>query len=108
MKIHTGFEIGTWRYTPKNKEEKGTQIDLLLDRDDGVINIVEVKYSQNPYRITKQYATQLGDKIDIFQEQLNIKKDLFLTMITVSGLLPNEYVDQLVTNELTLEDLLEK
>ena len=76
---------------------------MLLDRDDGVINIVEIKYSQKPFRITKQYATQLGDKIDIFREQLNIKKDIYLTMITVAGLLPNAYVDELVTNELTLE-----
>ena len=105
LKIHIGFDIGTWRYVPKAKKEKGVQIDLLLDRDDGVINIIEIKYLQKPFRITKQYATQLGDKIDIFREQLNIKKDIYLTMITVAGLLPNDYVDELVTNELILDDL---
>lgn len=106
MKIHTGFVIGTWRYLPKSKNENGTQIDLLLDRDDNVINIIEIKYSKNPFRITKQYATQLGDKIDIFTEQLRIKKDIHLTMITVEGLFPNAYADELVTNELTLDDLM--
>lgn len=105
MKIHTGFEIGTWRYTPKSKEDKGTQIDLLLDRDDGIISIVEIKYSQNLFRITKQYATELGDKIDIFREQLGIKKEIYLAMLTTAGLLPNNYVDQLVKNEVTLHDL---
>lgn len=104
MKIHSGFEIGTWRYTPKAKNEKGVQIDLLLDRDDGVINLIEIKHSQHPFRITKQYATDLGDKVDVFREKLNIKKQIYLTMITTSGLLPNVYVDELVSNQLTLED----
>ncbi len=106
LKIHAGFNIGTWRYTTQSKKEKGTQIDLLLDCDDDVINIIEIKYSKNPYRITKQYATQLGNKIDIFREQLKIKKDIYLTMLTVVGFLPNAYVDELVTDELTLDDLI--
>lgn len=106
LKIHTGFSVGTWRYVPKTKEEKGAQIDLLLDRDDGIITIIEIKYSQSPFRITKQYANELGDKMDIFRDRLGIKKEIYLAMITVSGLLPNAYADQLVKNELTLEDLL--
>ncbi len=106
LKIHSGFEVGTWRYLPKSKEEKGTQIDLLLDRDDGVINVIEIKYSQKPFRITKQYATQLADKVEIFQEQMNIKKDIYLTMITANGLVPNDYVDELISNEVCLDELL--
>ena len=105
LKIHAGFNIGTWRYIAKSKKEKGAQIDLLLDCDDDMINIIEIKYSKKLFRITKQYATQLGDKIDIFQEQLKIKKDIYLTMFTVEGLLPNTYVDELISNELTLNDL---
>ena len=104
LKIHAGFTVGTWRHIAKSTKEKGSQIDLLLDCDDDVINIVEIKYSKKPFRITKQYATQLGDKIDIFSEQLKIKKDIYLTLITVVGLLPNTYVDEIVTDELTLEE----
>src|SRR4029079_18741259 len=25
LKIYTGFTVGTWRYVPKSKEDKGTQ-----------------------------------------------------------------------------------
>lgn len=89
---------------PKSEKDKGVQIDLLLDREDGVISIVEIKYSQEPFRITKTYATELGDKIDIFKEQLKINKEIFLVMLTTSGLLPNIYSDQLVKNEVILED----
>lgn len=107
LKIHSGFNIGTWRYIPKSKKEKGVQIDLLLDCDDGVINVIEIKYGKKPFRITKQYATQLCDKVDVFEEQLKVKKDIYLTFITVAGLLENAYVDELVSNELTLEELIQ-
>lgn len=107
LKIHTGFDIGTWRFVSETKGGKGAQIDLLMDRDDGIITVFEIKLSHTPYRITKQYATELGDKIDIFKEQLKIKKEIHLAMITVAGLVQNDYVDQLVKNELTLDDLLQ-
>ncbi|GAB5411701.1 MAG: ATP-binding protein [Chlamydiales bacterium] len=103
LKIQSGFTIGTWRYT--SKKEKGVQIDLLLDCDDNVIYVFEIKYSQKPYRITKQYATELCDKIDIFKEQLNVKKDIYLAMLTSTGLFPNSYVDDLVNCEVTLKDI---
>lgn len=105
LRIDVGFEVGTWSYRPKSKEEKGVQIDLLLDRADGVIHLIEIKYSNKPYRITKQYATQLGDKIDVFREKLAAKKAIYLTMLTASGLLQNAYVDELVCNELTIDEL---
>ena len=57
LNIHVGFDIGTWRYLPKNQQDKGTEVDLLLDRDDGVINLIEIKHSEKLIRITKQYAT---------------------------------------------------
>ncbi len=106
MKIHTGFEIGTWRYVSKSKDERGVQIDLLLDRADGIINLIEIKYSQKPFLIKRQYADQLGAKIDIFEEHLKAKKDVHLTMVTVAGLTKNAYSEALVENELTLDDFL--
>lgn len=106
MNIHAGFEIGTWRYIPKSKDEKGVQIDILLDRSDGIINIIEIKYSQKPFRITKQYANQLGDKIDVFQEHQKTDKEIHLTMITLNGLFENAYSESLVSNTLCLDDFL--
>ena len=107
LKVSTGFNVGTWRYLPKSKQEKGVQIDLLLDSDEGTIHIIEIKYSKSPFRITKQYATQLGDKLDVFQEQTKAKKDLSLSMITVSGLVENDYAEELIDKRIVLEDLVQ-
>ncbi len=107
LHIHTGFEIGTWRYVAKSKNEKGAQIDLLLDRDDGIINIIEIKYTQNRFLIKREYADHLVDRTDIFQEHFKTKKDIHLTMITVTGITENSYSESLVDSEVFLDDFLQ-
>lgn len=58
----------SWRYVPaKGENTKGSQIDLLIDREDGVINLCEMKFSVNPYRITDNYEETLRNRMSIFQ-----------------------------------------
>lgn len=94
-----------WRYVPKNDGERGTQIDLLFDRPDSAITLCEIKYSNQPYLITKSYAEQLQNKTKIFQQKTATKKQLFMAMIAANGLKSNRYADELITNFVTLEDL---
>ena len=42
----------SWAYRPKDGDEKGVQIDLLIDRNDDVINLCEMKYSGAKYSIS--------------------------------------------------------
>ncbi len=79
-----------------------SQIDLLIDRKDQVINICEMKFSLAEYSITKKYAAQLRNKIEDFRLSTNSKKALFLTMITTYGLKQNVH-SGLVQNDLTME-----
>lgn len=45
------------------------QIDLLIDRKDRVINVFELKFSENPFVITQAYAEQLARKLSVFKEK---------------------------------------
>ena len=36
-----------------DKENDGTQIDLLIDRDDSIVNLCEMKFLKDKYTITK-------------------------------------------------------
>jgi hypothetical protein len=85
--------------------EKGTQIDLLIDRNDKVINIVEVKFFNTEFTVSKSYADNLREKIRVFQESTKTKKHIMLTLITTYGLKQNQHSLGLVENVLTLEDL---
>ena len=94
--------VYSWRST---KKEQATQIDLLIDRKDMVINICEIKFANMEFTITKSYAQQLRKKIAIFQLESKTRKNVNLVMITTFGLSKNEYATGLVQNELSLEDL---
>ncbi len=96
----------TWRYTPnKDSEEQGAQIDLLFDRDDDSITLCEIKYTEKPFVITKDYANKLKQKMDIFRKVTRTDKQLFIAMISASGIKKNPYADELISGVVTLDDL---
>lgn len=86
-------------------EETGVQIDLLIDRKDGIINLCEMKFASDEYEITKEYSLKLRNKISVFKKLTETKKTVFLTMVTSFGVKPNQYFLGLIQNSLTLEDL---
>lgn len=95
-------EISAWRSkTSKN----AVQIDLVIDRRDRVINICEIKFSENIYTITKSYSNNLKQKLSTFKQETKTKKALFLTFITTFGVQENTHAKVLVQNEVSLEAL---
>ena len=99
-------KTGSWRYVPqKGAQEEGAQIDLLFDRQDAVITLCEIKYSDKPYTIDKFYAKQLMRKIDVFEKHFKTEKQLFVAMITTMGLKPSIWSEELVQNSVQLSDL---
>ncbi len=106
LHIDAGAFVGTWRYSPRKKDDQeGAQIDLLFDRHDGVITICEIKCSDNQFLIDKPYHQELVRKMEIFKKQTRTKKQLFLAMITTYGLRPSIYAQEIVTGQVMLEDL---
>jgi AAA+ ATPase superfamily predicted ATPase len=85
--------------------EPGVQIDLLIDRNDHVINLFEIKFYNAPFALSNDEAKALREKVALFQAYTYTKKQVFLSMITTFGLLPNAHSLGLVQQELTLEDL---
>jgi len=85
--------------------EAGTQIDLLIDRGDNVINVCEIKFSENEFTINKKYAAELRKKLSIFKQKTKTKKTLFLTMITTYGVADNQYRTFLVHQDISMDAL---
>lgn len=97
-------EESAWRHTGSTKE-MGTQIDLIIDRNDKTINVCEIKFSVDQYIITKKYAEDLKKKLSIFKKVSKTKKTLFLTMLTTYGLTENKYRTSLVHHDITMNAL---
>jgi hypothetical protein len=99
-------QVGSWRYVPSKGQKKspGAQIDLLFDREDGVIQICEIKYADDVFTITKEYARQLAQKMEVFETRTKTKKQLHLVMICANGLKRNLWSEDLVDAEVSLDD----
>ena len=88
-----------------SKKESGLQIDLLIDRNDNVINICEMKFYAAEFSISKDYAKKLRNKMVQFQEITKTKKQIFLTLISTYGIRKNEHSIGLVDNDITINAL---
>mgnify|MGYP004682354145 CR=1 FL=1 len=86
------------------KKENGAQINLLIDRKDGVINVCEIKYTVIPFEIDSKYEMELRNKLAVFISETSRNKALHLTMISANGLKHNTHSD-IVQNEISGDDL---
>jgi hypothetical protein len=82
----------------------GAQIDLLIDRRDGVINLCEMKYAKHPYTIGKAEASDLERKKSAFLLETGARSAIHITMVTTWGLEKKGY-SSIAQSEIVLEDL---
>ena len=82
----------------------GTQIDLIIDRSDDVIDICEMKYSSDEFEIDPSYEKNLINKMNIFREETGTKKAIHLVLVTTVGLKKNIHSD-VIQNVITGEEL---
>ena len=95
--------VCSWFARGTNKQH-GAQIDLILQRADGFTDICEIKHSTNTFTIDKEYAIDLQNKLNAYQELSKDKRTLHLVLITTNGVTHNNYYN-MVQNEITMEDL---
>lgn len=100
-------DVGTWRHVPTANEprSRGAEIDLLIDRADGVVNLCELKYSSEPFAVTKAYARELRRKAEVFRERTGTKKELVWTLVAPHGVAPGPHVDGLIDSSVALDAL---
>jgi len=94
-------EMSSWR---SRNSSPGAQIDLLFDRKDGIINLVEAKYSKAEYVISAKEETNLRNKIAVFEKETQTKKAVHLTMMTTYGVTNNKH-SGIIHSEVTLDSL---
>ena len=96
----------SWTFKPMGNETKGVQIDLLIDRNDGVINLCEMKYANAEYVLDMEEDQRLRQRIATFVQETKTKKAVHLTMVTTYGLKPGGYSND-VQSQITMDDLFE-
>ena len=73
------------------EHDPAAQVDLVVDRADGIIDLCEMKFSDAPYRLSRRSYEELVNKREVFLAETKTSKALHLVMVCASGLAQNEY-----------------
>lgn len=100
--------VCTWSYRGatdiENDQLAGAQIDLIIDRGDKTINLCEMKFVNQPYVISSNYAMWLIKRRELFKQVTGTRKTIHLTMVTSYGVEHNA-AWQNIQSEVTMDDL---
>ena len=88
----------------RTAEHDGAQVDLLIDRKDGVINLCEMKFASTEYEIKDAEDRRVRARKELFKETTGTRKAVHLTYVTTYGLKRNKH-SGIVQSEVTLDDL---
>jgi len=95
-----------WIKRPEDEKE-GTQVDLIIDRNDGVVNMCEIKYYNSHFSVDKRYHEVLMKREGLVEESIKKGRAVHSTLITTYGLKYNEYSGDF-DNVVTMDDLFGK
>ena len=95
----------SWRSVKAGaKDKQGAQIDLLIDRNDDVIDLCEMKYTIGEYSISKKEEANIINRKARFIEETKTRKAIHTALITTIGLAQNEHSD-IIDNTIIMSDL---
>ena len=95
-----------WRHVAEGEDGDGAQVDLVLDRNDRVVNICEVKYrrGEEQYVLSDDEDRNLVNKREAYIRDTGTTSAVHLTMVTVNGVRHNAAWND-IQSEVTLDDL---
>ncbi len=98
-------EVHSWSCRrDKTSDTKGAQIDMVIVRNDRIINLCEMKYSINDYSYTGKDDESLRNKIASLKDVSKTKYSIHPVLVTTYGLKDGIYSGRIqaviTTNEL--------
>ena len=82
----------------------GAQIDLVIERDDGITNLCEEKYTDTVLSISSEYESNLLNKIELYKQETKTKQSIKLIMICAEDIKGSAHTEH-IARTLTLDDL---
>lgn len=100
-------DVNSWYCRPdREKGIPGAQIDLLIVRRDGVINLCEMKYSEADFNMTAENEQSLIGKISSLQAVTKTEYAIIPTLVTCYGMTDGIHAGR-IQSVITMEALFE-
>ena len=97
--------IATKFYSWRSQQSKPkAQIDMILERADGIINIMEMKYSEAEYLLDSDESRNTRNRVETFRRETGVKEALWPTLVSTYGLRNGIHSSTFVAT-LTMDDL---
>ena len=80
-------------------------MDMVIERADRVTSLCEMKYTTKPYSLTKQEADKIRIRETEVSDCLPAQKQVLISLVTRGSVKKNEYYNELVSNNITLDML---
>lgn len=89
-----GVEADTysWQWRSTSPDEKGVQIDMLIDRADGIVDLCEVKYSDEPYSLDKDECECILHRAEVFRRESGVNKAVHTVVVAANGVAKSKYL----------------
>jgi hypothetical protein len=94
-------EYYAWR---SQSSHPAVQIDLVIDRADGIATICEMKYSKDDYTLSENEYRHIMRRMETFQRETGRKGGVQASIVTTYGLHENMYSD-ISPISITMDDL---
>ena len=98
--VHT--KESSWNKS--NDEGIGTQIDMIIERADNIVNMCEMKFYNTDFVVDKNYDRVIRNRIELLSKELSNEYAIHPTLITTFGLKYNEYSNDFI-KVITIDDL---
>ena len=102
--IKEALRIGGVHTNIHSWHNANAQIDLLIDRNDGIINLCEMKYHGGLFPLDASVDEDIRNKKFEFKDETGTKKAVHVTLVTPYGVKSNAYAKN-VQSVVTLDDL---
>jgi hypothetical protein len=89
LQVSARFEYYAWR---SQNSQPAVQIDLVIDRADGIVTICEMKYSKDDYSLSEKEYKSIVRRMETFQKETGHKGGVQVSVVTTYSLSESIFV----------------
>jgi len=82
------------------------QMDMVIERADGIVSLCEMKYTQQPYALDKTEAEKLKIRMDSLAMLNRKRQNVQCVLVTKQEAKRNNYFNTMITKNITMDDIM--